>query len=72
MLQRNMGGGQLAHVGGGGGWETAASIGLQGKFWGLAGVGWALSVGTAAWGEGVNVCLPVPPRLLLVVRPKRA
>ncbi len=32
MLHGNVGGGRPARMGGGRGWETAASIGLQGKF----------------------------------------
>jgi hypothetical protein len=38
MLPRNVCGGWLARMGGGRGWETAASIGLQGKFYVLEGV----------------------------------
>jgi hypothetical protein len=61
MLQKNVGGGWLARVAGGRGWEPAASIGLQGKFCVHGTRVMGVSMVTTAWGEGVNVCLPAPP-----------
>jgi hypothetical protein len=69
--QKNVGGGLLARVGWGRGWETVARTGLQWKIYVSERAWWALSAVITAWREGVNARPPPPLPLdgTLVVRP---
>ncbi len=73
-LQRNVGGGQLARMGGGRGWGLAANTGLLREIYMFCVAGehvMGVSMVIAAWGEGVMCAfVPPPPRRIARRLPK--